>query len=91
MVNSLTKIVKGILKKLPKKDYPVLITRLFFECWLSYSRLQANRVQSRDCIKRDNESILHRLPRKNSQNEQGNTSIRKIASRFDVSKRALLN
>lgn len=37
IVNSFPKIVKDILKKLPKNDYPVLNSRLFFECWLSYS------------------------------------------------------
>jgi len=36
IINTFPKIVKDILKELPKNDYPVLNTRLFFECWLSY-------------------------------------------------------
>jgi putative transposase len=36
IINSFPKIVKDILKGLPKNDYPVLNSRLFFECWLSY-------------------------------------------------------
>jgi len=36
IVNTFPKIVKDILRELPKNDYPVLNTRLFFECWLSY-------------------------------------------------------
>jgi putative transposase len=36
IINSFPKIVKGILRELPKNDYPVLNSRLFFECWLSY-------------------------------------------------------
>jgi len=35
-INSFPKIVKDILKGLPKNDYPVLNSRLFFELWLSY-------------------------------------------------------
>ncbi|MHC5732623.1 MAG: hypothetical protein ACYTXY_52970, partial [Nostoc sp.] len=37
IINSFPKIVKDILKSLPKNDYPVLNSRLFFECWLSYA------------------------------------------------------
>jgi len=37
IINSFPKIVKGILRGLPKNDYPVLNSRLFFECWLSYA------------------------------------------------------
>lgn len=37
IINSFLKIVKDILRKLPKNDYPVLNSRLFFECWLSYT------------------------------------------------------
>ena len=37
IVNHVTKIVKYILKKLPKNDYPVLNIRLFVECWLAYT------------------------------------------------------
>jgi putative transposase len=36
IINSFPKIVKDILRGLPKNDYPVLNSRLFFECWLSY-------------------------------------------------------
>ena len=35
IVNHLTKIVKDILKWLPKNDYPVLNSCLFVECWLA--------------------------------------------------------
>jgi len=34
IINSFPKIVKDILKSLPKNDYPVLNSRLFFGCWL---------------------------------------------------------
>jgi hypothetical protein len=37
IINSFPKIVKGILREIPKNDYPVLNSRLFFECWLSYA------------------------------------------------------
>ncbi|MBW4454097.1 MAG: IS4 family transposase, partial [Nostoc indistinguendum CM1-VF10] len=37
IINSFPKIVKDILRGLPKNDYPVLNSRLFFECWLSYA------------------------------------------------------
>lgn len=36
IINSFPKIVKDILRGLQKNDYPVLNSRLFFECWLSY-------------------------------------------------------
>jgi putative transposase len=36
IINSFPKIVKDILKGLPQNDYPVLNSRLFFECWLCY-------------------------------------------------------
>jgi len=32
IINSFPKIVKDILRGLPKNDYPVLNSRLFFEC-----------------------------------------------------------
>ncbi len=41
MVLSFSKIVKGLLADLPKNDYPVLNTRLFFECWLGYTMDQS--------------------------------------------------
>jgi hypothetical protein len=34
--NLFPKIVKDILKGLPKNDYPVLNSRLFVDCWLAY-------------------------------------------------------
>lgn len=37
IVNSFPKIVKPLLRGLPKNDYPVLNTRLFVECWLAYT------------------------------------------------------
>lgn len=37
IINSFPKIVKYILKSLSKNDYPVLNSRLFFECGLSYA------------------------------------------------------
>ncbi len=37
IVNSFPKIVKDILKPLPKNDYPVLNSRLYVECWLAYA------------------------------------------------------
>ncbi|MFM6039557.1 MAG: IS4 family transposase, partial [Sphaerospermopsis kisseleviana] len=37
IINSFPKIVKDILKSLPKNDYPVLNTRLYVECWLGYA------------------------------------------------------
>jgi hypothetical protein len=36
IVNHFPKIIKDILKGLPKNDYPVLNSRLFVECWLAY-------------------------------------------------------
>jgi hypothetical protein len=36
MINSFPKILKDILKGLPKNDYPVFNSRLFFEFWLSH-------------------------------------------------------
>ena len=37
IVNYFPKIVKDLLKGLPKNDYPVLNSRLFVECWLAYT------------------------------------------------------
>jgi len=53
MVLSFTKIVKGLLKNLPKNDYPVLNTRLFVECWLSYT-MDRSLTVVRDLFKRLN-------------------------------------
>ena len=37
IVNHFPKIVKDLLKGLPKNDYSVLNSRLFVECWLAYT------------------------------------------------------
>jgi len=53
IINSFPKIVKGILRGLPKNDYLVLNSRLFFECWLSYA-LDNSLTSMRDLFKRLN-------------------------------------
>ncbi|MDP8934157.1 MAG: IS4 family transposase, partial [Cyanobacteriota bacterium] len=53
IINSFPKIVKDILRELPKNDYPVLNSRLFFECWLSYA-LDNSLTSMRDLFKRLN-------------------------------------
>ncbi|MFM6107310.1 MAG: IS4 family transposase, partial [Sphaerospermopsis kisseleviana] len=53
MINSFPKIVKDILKSLPKNDYPVLNTRLYVECWLGYA-LDNSLTSMRDLFKRLN-------------------------------------
>ncbi|PMB12535.1 IS4 family transposase [Fischerella thermalis CCMEE 5282] len=53
IINSFPTIVKDILKSLPKNDYPVLNSRLFFECWLSYA-LDNSLTSMRDLFKRLN-------------------------------------
>lgn len=53
MVLSFAKIVKGLLKDLPKNDYPVLNTRLFVECWLGYA-MDKSLTSMRDLFKRLN-------------------------------------
>ncbi|WP_392483093.1 transposase [Nostoc sp. C110] len=53
IINSFPEIVKGILRGLPKNDYPVLNSRLFFECWLSYA-LDNSLTSMRDLFKRLN-------------------------------------
>lgn len=53
MVLSFAKIVKGLLTDLPKNDYPVLNTRLFVECWLSYT-MDKSLTSMRDLFKRLN-------------------------------------
>jgi putative transposase len=53
IINSFPKIVKGILQGLPRNDYPVLNSRLFFECWLSYA-LDNSLTSMRDLFKRLN-------------------------------------
>jgi putative transposase len=53
IIKSFPRIVKDILSDLPKKDYPVLNSRLFFECWLSYV-LDLSLTSMRDLFKRLN-------------------------------------
>jgi len=53
IINSFPKIVKDILKSLPKNDYPVLNTRLYVECWLGYA-LDNSLTSMRDLFKRLN-------------------------------------
>ena len=53
IVNHFPKIVKDILKTLPKNDYPVLNSRLFVECWLAYV-LDNSLTSMRDLFKRIN-------------------------------------
>ncbi len=53
IINSFPKIVKNILSPLPKNDYPVLNSRLFFECWLAYA-LDNSLTSMRDLFKRLN-------------------------------------
>ncbi len=53
MIYSFPRLVKGILGDLPKNDYPVLNTRLFFECWLGYA-MDKSLVSMRDLFKRLN-------------------------------------
>lgn len=53
IINSFPKIVKDILTDLPKNDYPVLNSRLFCECWLSYV-MDNSLTSMRDLFKRLN-------------------------------------
>ncbi len=53
MSHSFSKIVKDILATLPKNDYPVLNTRLFFECWLGFV-MDKSLTSMRDMFKRLN-------------------------------------
>lgn len=53
IVNTFPKIVKDILKPLPKNDYPVLNSRLYVECWLAYA-LDKSLTSMRDLFKRLN-------------------------------------
>jgi putative transposase len=53
IINSFPKIVKDILKPLPKNDYPVLNSRLYVECWLAYA-LDNSLTSMRDLFKRLN-------------------------------------
>jgi putative transposase len=53
ILNSFPQIVNNILKDLPKNDYPVLNSRLFVECWLSYA-LDSSLTSMRGVFKRLN-------------------------------------
>lgn len=53
IIRSFPKIVKEVLATLPKNDYPVLNTRLFVECWLSYA-MDKSLTSMRDLFKRLN-------------------------------------
>ena len=53
IISSFPKIVKRVLVPLPKNDYPVLNTRLFVECWLSYA-MDKSLTSMRDLFKRLN-------------------------------------
>jgi wyosine [tRNA(Phe)-imidazoG37] synthetase (radical SAM superfamily) len=53
IVNHFPKIFKALLKWLQKKDYPVLNSRLFVECWLAYT-LDKSLTSIRDLFKRIN-------------------------------------
>lgn len=53
IINSFPKIVKDILRPLPKNDYPVLNSRLYVECWLAYA-LDNSLTSMRDLFKRLN-------------------------------------
>ncbi|MFN6569576.1 IS4 family transposase [Dendronalium sp. ChiSLP03b] len=57
IINSFPKIVKDILKELSKNDYPVLNSRLFVECWLSYT-LDNSLTSMRDLFKRLNNNCF---------------------------------
>ncbi|WP_041229874.1 IS4 family transposase [Rippkaea orientalis] len=53
MVRSFPKVIKSILRPLPKNDYPVLNTFLFVSCWLEYV-MDKSVVSMRDLFKRLN-------------------------------------
>lgn len=53
MSYSFPKLVNDILATLPKNDYPVLNTRLFFECWLGFV-MDKSLTSMRDMFKRLN-------------------------------------
>jgi len=50
IVNQFPKIVKNLLKGLPKNNYPVLNIRLFVKCWLAYT-LDKSLTSMRDLFK----------------------------------------
>ena len=58
MLQTFPKLVKSILRDLPKNDYPVLNTQLFVSCWLGYS-LDKSLTSMRDLFKRLNFSGIN--------------------------------
>ena len=53
IVRTFPKVIKSVLKTLPKKDYPVLNTFLFVSCWLEYV-MDKSVVSMQDLFKRLN-------------------------------------
>ncbi len=52
-VSNFPRIIKSLLKKLPKNDYPVLNTFLFASCWIGFS-MDKSLVSMRDLLTRVN-------------------------------------
>ena len=53
MIFSFSRLVKELLAPLSENDYPVLNTRLFVKCWLSYA-MDKSLTSMRDLFKRLN-------------------------------------
>jgi putative transposase len=53
MIFSFPRLVKELLAPLSENDYPVLNTRLFVKCWLSYA-MDKSLTSMRDLFKRLN-------------------------------------
>ena len=52
-VSNFPRIIKSLLKNLPKNDYPVLNTFLFASCWIGFG-MDKSLVSMRDLITRVN-------------------------------------
>ena len=52
-VSNFPQIIKSLLKKLPKNDYPVLNTFLFASCWIGFG-MDKSLVSMRDLLTRVN-------------------------------------
>ena len=52
-VSNFPKIIKSLLKNLPKNDYPVLNTFLFASCWIGFG-MDKSLVSMRDLMTRVN-------------------------------------
>jgi len=50
MLTKFPKLIKDILKPLPKNDYPVLNTFLFVSCWIGFT-LDKSRLSGNDGYK----------------------------------------